>query len=87
MTCVIGIDIAKHTFDIAKPLERDKNRTKAKVAKTPKGFPKFSPWFLLLAPPPYFFLLSSPSVYHEHLDRQRHYACDQACVTTLQTNA
>ena len=46
MTCVIGIDIAKHTFDIAKPLERDKYRTKAKVANTPEGFKQFDQWLV-----------------------------------------
>ena len=44
MTCVIGIDIAKHTFDIAKPLERDKYRTKTKLANTPEGFKQFDQW-------------------------------------------
>jgi transposase len=80
MTCVIGIDIAKHTFDIAKPLERDKYRTKAKVANTPEGFKQFDQWLEKHAEPHCWVLMEATSVYHEALATHLHQQGYQVCV-------
>lgn len=41
---IIGIDVAKATFDIALPLGQDKYRTKAKVANDPTGWAQLLAW-------------------------------------------
>lgn len=67
MTCVIGIDIAKNTFDIAKPLANDKYRTKAKLPNTTDGFKQFDQWLNKHAEPGCWVLMEATGVYHEAL--------------------
>lgn len=67
MTCVIGIDIAKKTFDIAKPLDHGKYRTRAKLPNTPDGFKQFDQWLDKHAEPGCRILMEATGVYHEAL--------------------
>ena len=44
MSVVVGVDVAKRSFDIATPLPNGKVRTKAKLANNPSGFEQFATW-------------------------------------------
>lgn len=62
----VGIDIAKHTFDIALTLGGDKYRTRAKIANTASGHAQCLQWLRTHAPGVAVFM-EATGVYHEAL--------------------
>lgn len=67
MTTVVGIDIAKHTFDIATLQSNGKHRTKAKLPNDPKGFELLQEWLLKHAEPQAWIVMEATGIYHEAL--------------------
>jgi len=65
---IIGIDVAKASFDIALPLPAEKFRTKAKMANTAKGFRDLLDWRARYAPDAAVGM-EATGVYHEALAR------------------
>lgn len=64
---MVGIDVAKATFDVAAPLEpKGKYRTKAKLPNTPAGFTLLSDW-LDRHVPGAAVCMEATGVYHEAL--------------------
>lgn len=64
---IIGVDIAKRTFDVALPLERPgKYQTKAKLANDPTGFGLFVQWIRAHAPDA-AVCMEATGIYHEAL--------------------
>lgn len=72
MPCVIGIDIAKHTFDIATLQANGKYRTKAKLSNTPAGFKVLDDWLLKHAEPQAWIVMEATGIYHEALADHLH---------------
>lgn len=67
MNPIIGIDIAKHTFDVALPLEKaNQYRTRAKLPNTPAGFEQLRAWIAQHAPGTPV-CMEATGVYHEAL--------------------
>jgi len=67
MTAVVGIDIAKHTFDIATLQSNGKHRTKAKMPNDLKGFEALQQWLLKHAEPQAWIVMEATGIYHEAL--------------------
>lgn len=67
MTIVVGIDIAKHTFDIATLQSNGKHRTKARLPNDLKGFEVLQQWLLKHADPQAWIVMEATNVYHEAL--------------------
>ena len=67
MTTVVGIDIAKHTFDIATLQDNGKHRTKAKLPNDPKRFEVLQQWLLKHAEPQAWIVMEATGIYHEAL--------------------
>jgi len=67
MTAVVGIDIAKHTFDIATLQSNGKHRTKAKLPNDLKGFEALQQWLLKHAEPQAWIVMEATGIYHEAL--------------------
>lgn len=67
MSTVVGIDIAKHTFDIATLQANGKHRTKAKLSNDPKGFDVLLQWLDKHAEPQAWILMEATGIYHEAL--------------------
>lgn len=67
MTAVVGIDIAKHTFDIATLQSNGKHRTKAKMPNDLKGFEALQQWLLKHAEPQAWIMMEATGIYHEAL--------------------
>lgn len=65
---IIGIDVAKASFDIALPLSGNKYRTKAKMANTAKGFQELLAWRARHAPEAAVGM-EATGIYHEALAR------------------
>lgn len=65
---IIGVDMAKATFDIALPLPGDKYRTKAKMPNTPQGHAEFLAWRAKHAPDAAVGM-EATGIYHEALAR------------------
>jgi transposase len=64
---LIGIDIAKHSFDVALPLDKPgKFRTKAKLPNSPVGFHQLRTWIAEHAPGT-AVCMEATGVYHEAL--------------------
>lgn len=63
-TRVVGIDVAKHTLDIALPLGEGKYRTKAKLATTPEGIAQLLAWMDTHAPAA-AVCMEATGIYHE----------------------
>lgn len=63
---VIGIDVAKATFDIALPLGQDKYRTRAKVGNDPAGWEQLLAWRRKHAPEAAVGM-EATGIYHEAL--------------------
>jgi transposase len=64
---IVGIDVAKATFDVALPLERPgKYRTKAKLPNTPAGFAEVLKWLRQHAAEA-AVCLEATGIYHEAL--------------------
>lgn len=67
MSIVVGIDIAKHTFDIATLQANGKHRTKAKLSNAPKGFEVLLQWLARHAEPQAWIVMEATGIYHEAL--------------------
>lgn len=67
MSNVIGIDIAKNTFDVATPLPNGKYRTRGKIPNNAEGFAQLDQWLKLHAQPSARVVMEATSVYHEAL--------------------
>lgn len=67
MTIVVGIDIAKHTFDIATLQSNGKHRTKARLPNDLKGFAQLQQWLLKHAEPQAWIVMEATGIYHEAL--------------------
>ncbi|WP_339487105.1 IS110 family transposase, partial [Pseudomonas sp. EL_65y_Pfl2_R95] len=67
MTIVVGIDIAKHSFDIATLQGNGKYRTKAKLSNDAAGFQAFQQWLLKYAEADAWIVMEATGIYHEAL--------------------
>ncbi|WP_237234771.1 IS110 family transposase [Pseudomonas sp. TCU-HL1] len=67
MGVVIGIDIAKHTFDIATLQANGKYRTKAKLGNDQGGFEVLQQWLSKYAEPQAWVVMEATGIYHEAL--------------------
>lgn len=67
MSNVVGIDIAKHTFDVATPLPNGKYRTRGKIPNNAAGFEQLDSWLKTHAAPGARVVMEATSVYHEAL--------------------
>jgi transposase len=72
MTTVVGIDVAKHTFDVALPLPNGKFRTRGKIANDPKGFQALEDWLSTHAGPEAWVVMEATGIYHERLAEHLH---------------
>lgn len=80
MSTVIGIDIAKHTFDIATLQANGKHRTKAKLANDLKGFEVLLQWLSKHAEPQAWVVMEATGIYHEALAEWLYERDYQICV-------
>ncbi|MFG3503864.1 IS110 family transposase [Pseudomonas sp. NPDC047963] len=80
MPSVVGIDIAKHTFDIATCQANGKYRTKAKLANCEAGFETLHQWLLKHSEPQAWILMEATGVYHEALAEWLHDKGYRVCV-------
>lgn len=67
MASVIGVDIAKQTFDIATLQDNGKYRTKAKLPNNLNGFALLDQWLIKHAEPKAWVVMEATSIYHEAL--------------------
>lgn len=67
MSTVVGIDIAKHTFDIATLQANGKHRTKAKLTNDSSGFEAFQQWLSKHVQPQAWVVMEATGIYHEAL--------------------
>ena len=67
MSDYVGVDAAKHTFDIAKYLPNGKHKTKAKLANAIKGFEEFHAWLQKHVEPSALIVMEATGIYHEAL--------------------
>ncbi|MGA4637293.1 IS110 family transposase [Pseudomonas solani] len=67
MLSVIGIDIAKHTFDIAAQQPNGKYRTKAKLNNNEAGFQVLQEWLHKHSGPGAWVVMEATGIHHEAL--------------------
>lgn len=67
MTSVVGIDIAKNTFDIATLQANGKHRTKAKLSNDPAGFQVLGDWLKKHCEDDVWVVMEATGIYHEAL--------------------
>lgn len=67
MLSVIGIDVAKHTFDIAALQPNGKHRTKARLANNEAGFQVLQDWLHKHSGPGAWVVMEATGIYHEAL--------------------
>lgn len=67
MSNVVGIDIAKNTFDVATPLPNGKYRTRSKIPNNTSGFAQLDNWLKQHCEPGARIVMEATSVYHEAL--------------------
>ncbi|MNM43424.1 Transposase IS116/IS110/IS902 family protein [compost metagenome] len=67
MPIVVGVDIAKRTFDIALLQANGKYRTKGNLSNDPAGFRAFTQWLEKYAEPGAWVVMEATNVYHEAL--------------------
>jgi len=67
MSIVVGVDIAKRTFDIAVLQTNGKYRTKGNLSNDPSGFKVFDQWLQLHAEPGAWVVMEATNIYHEAL--------------------
>lgn len=67
MPSVIGLDIAKHTFDLATLQPNGKYRTKAKLANDKAGFAVLRDWLNKHSEPGAWVVMEATGIYHEAL--------------------
>lgn len=64
---VVGIDVAKQTFDIATLQPNGKYRTRSKLANTPSGFVQLHEWLEKHAGLDVWVVMEATGIYHEAL--------------------
>ena len=67
MSSIIGVDIAKDSFDIATLQANGKYRTKAKLANKPAGFEMLQSWLEQHSEPEAWIVMEATGIYHEAL--------------------
>lgn len=67
MVAVVGIDVAKHTFDIATLQPNGKYRTRSKLANASSGFAQVCEWLEKHAGPDAWIVMEATGIYHEAL--------------------
>lgn len=67
MTLVVGVDIAKKTFDIAVLQANGKYRTKGNLSNDQAGFSAFEQWLQTHAEPGAWVVMEATNIYHEAL--------------------
>jgi transposase len=72
MAIVIGVDIAKRSFDIATLQPNGKHRTKGKLSNDEEGFKVFGAWLKTYAEPGCWIVMEATGVYHEALAEHCH---------------
>lgn len=77
---VVGVDIAKATFDTACPLDNGRYRTRAKLPNTPAGFTQYAQWLSKHAAPDAWVVMEATGVYHEALATDLHARGYRVCV-------
>lgn len=77
---VVGVDVAKRSFDIAIPLPNEKVRTKAKVPNDPNGFAQFEAWLERHAEPRAWVIMEATGTYHEALADFLHAKGYRVCI-------
>lgn len=80
MTSVVGIDVAKHSLDIATLQANGKHRTKSKLANTPEGFKDVEKWLEKHAEPGAWVVLEATGIYHEAVAEHLHELGYRVCV-------
>lgn len=65
MTRIVGIDIAKNTFDIATLQDNGKFRTKGKLPNSKDGFETLLGWLQKHAAPEAWVVMEATGIYHE----------------------
>lgn len=69
---VVGVDVAKHSFDIAVSLAAGKLRTRSKIANNAKGFKELDAWLEKHAGPAAWVIMEATGIYHEALAEHLH---------------
>lgn len=64
---LVGVDVAKHSFDVATLQANGKYRTKAKLANTQAGWRVFQQWLQTHVPADSWVVMEATGVYHEAL--------------------
>lgn len=80
MSTVVGVDVAKKSFDIATPLSNGKFRTKAKLANDSNGFEQFTDWLERHAVPDAWVVMEATGTYHEALADYLHAKGYRVCI-------
>ncbi|AYC31477.1 IS110 family transposase [Pseudomonas cavernae] len=80
MSSIVGIDIAKHSFDIATLQTNGKYRTKAKLANSAAGFQVLQEWLQQYAEPGAWLVMEATGTYHEALAEHLHGLGYRVCV-------
>lgn len=80
MSSVVGIDVAKHSLDIATLQANGKHRTKSKLANTPAGFKEVEKWLEKHAQSGAWIVMEATGIYHEAVAEYLHGLGYQVCV-------
>lgn len=80
MSSIVGIDIAKHSVDIATLQANGKYRTKSKLANEAAGFQALQQWLAKYAEPRAWIVMEATGVYHEALAEYLHHLGYRVCV-------
>lgn len=80
MSSIVGIDIAKHSFDIATLQANGKYRTKAKLANDAAGFQVLQEWLSKHSEPQTWIVMEATGIYHEALAEHLHGLGYKVCV-------
>jgi transposase len=80
MSSIVGIDIAKHSFDIATQQTNGKYRTKAKLANSLVGFQVLQSWLEQYSTPGAWIVMEATGIYHEALAEYLYSLGYQVCV-------
>lgn len=80
MSQVVGIDVAKHSFDIATLQTNGKFRTKGKLSNDAQGFQVLQRWLSEHAQPDAWIVMEATGTYHEPLAEHLHGLGYRICV-------
>ena len=80
MSSIVGIDIAKHSFDIATLQANGKYRTKAKLANDMVGFQVLQEWLNKYSEPGAWIVMEATGTYHEALAEHLYALGYRVCV-------